>query len=61
MDKIDTPAPVRSDAGNNHAYEVKGRGHSSRRLGSILFVHGAGHGSWCWRDHFTAWFEERQP
>ena len=27
--------------------------------GSILFVHGAGHGAWCWREHFTGWFEER--
>lgn len=27
--------------------------------GSILFVHGAGHGAWCWREHFTRWFEER--
>ena len=26
---------------------------------SILFVHGAGHGAWCWREHFTGWFEER--
>ena len=26
---------------------------------SILFVHRAGHGAWCWRDHFTGWFEER--
>ncbi len=26
---------------------------------SILFVHGAGHGAWCWRDHFTGWFEAR--
>jgi alpha-beta hydrolase superfamily lysophospholipase len=26
---------------------------------SILFVHGAGHGAWCWREHFTPWFEER--
>jgi pimeloyl-ACP methyl ester carboxylesterase len=25
--------------------------------GSILFVHGAGHAAWCWRDHFTGWFE----
>src|SRR5215472_14040281 len=24
---------------------------------SILFVHGAGHAAWCWRDHFTGWFE----
>jgi pimeloyl-ACP methyl ester carboxylesterase len=26
---------------------------------SILFVHGAGHGAWCWREHFTGWFEAR--
>ena len=26
---------------------------------SILFVHGAGHGSWCWKDHFTGWFQAR--
>jgi len=26
---------------------------------SILFVHGAGHAAWCWRDHFTGWFEAR--
>ncbi|MHB8177162.1 MAG: alpha/beta hydrolase [Vulcanimicrobiaceae bacterium] len=25
--------------------------------GSILFVHGAGHGAWCWHEHFTGWFE----
>lgn len=25
--------------------------------GSILFVHGAGHAAWCWRDNFTGWFE----
>jgi len=28
-----------------------------RKQASILFVHGAGHGAWCWRDHFTGWFE----
>lgn len=27
--------------------------------GSILFIHGAGHGAWCWREHFTHWFMER--
>src|SRR5215469_14384649 len=26
---------------------------------SILFVHGAGHAGWCWREHFTPWFEAR--
>jgi pimeloyl-ACP methyl ester carboxylesterase len=26
---------------------------------SILFVHGAGHGAWCWHGHFTPWFEAR--
>ena len=26
---------------------------------SILFVHGAGHGAWCWHEHFTPWFEAR--
>lgn len=26
---------------------------------SILFVHGAGHAAWCWREHFTGWFEAR--
>ena len=26
---------------------------------SILFVHGAGHGAWCWHEHFTGWFEAR--
>lgn len=26
---------------------------------SILFVHGAGHAAWCWREHFTSWFEAR--
>ena len=26
---------------------------------SILFVHGAGHGAWCWREHFTGWFQAR--
>jgi len=26
---------------------------------SLLFVHGAGHAAWCWRDHFTGWFEAR--
>jgi len=26
---------------------------------SILFVHGAGHGAWCWREHFTGWFQGR--
>lgn len=26
---------------------------------SILFVHGAGHAAWCWREHFTPWFEAR--
>ena len=26
---------------------------------SILFVHGAGHGAWCWNEHFTPWFEAR--
>lgn len=28
-------------------------------MASILFVHGAGHGAWCWHDHFTGWFEAR--
>lgn len=28
-------------------------------MASILFVHGAGHGGWCWHDHFTGWFEAR--
>jgi pimeloyl-ACP methyl ester carboxylesterase len=28
-------------------------------MASILFVHGAGHAGWCWREHFTGWFEER--
>ena len=26
---------------------------------SILFVHGAGHAGWCWRENFTPWFEAR--
>lgn len=26
---------------------------------SILFVHGAGHAAWCWREHFTGWFAAR--
>jgi pimeloyl-ACP methyl ester carboxylesterase len=26
---------------------------------SILFVHGAGHGAWCWREHFVGWFQAR--
>ncbi len=26
---------------------------------TILFVHGAGHAAWCWREHFTGWFEAR--
>lgn len=26
---------------------------------SILFVHGAGHAAWCWREHFTGWFQAR--
>jgi pimeloyl-ACP methyl ester carboxylesterase len=30
-----------------------------KKQASILFVHGAGHGAWCWRDHFTGWFEAR--
>jgi len=25
----------------------------------MLFVHGAGHGAWCWQEHFTGWFEAR--
>ena len=37
--------------------EAPGKKVASR--GSILFVHGAGHGAWCWRDHFTSWFQER--
>jgi alpha-beta hydrolase superfamily lysophospholipase len=28
-------------------------------MASILFIHGAGRGAWCWRDHFTGWFEAR--
>jgi pimeloyl-ACP methyl ester carboxylesterase len=28
-----------------------------KKKASILFVHGAGHAAWCWRDHFTGWFE----
>jgi hypothetical protein len=24
---------------------------------SILFVHGAAHGGWCWEEHFTGWFQ----
>ena len=30
-----------------------------RKQASILLVHGAGHAAWCWRDHFTGWFEAR--
>jgi pimeloyl-ACP methyl ester carboxylesterase len=30
-----------------------------QKKASILFVHGAGHAAWCWRDHFTGWFEAR--
>ena len=30
-----------------------------KKQASILFVHGAGHAAWCWRDHFTGWFEAR--
>ena len=30
-----------------------------KKNASILFVHGAGHAAWCWRDHFTGWFEVR--
>ena len=26
---------------------------------SIMFVHGAGHAAWCWREHFTVWFQAR--
>jgi len=22
----------------------------------LLFIHGAGHGAWCWDEHFTPWF-----
>jgi pimeloyl-ACP methyl ester carboxylesterase len=28
-------------------------------MASILLVHGAGHAAWCWRDHFTGYFEAR--
>jgi len=28
-----------------------------KKKASILFVYGAGHAAWCWRDHFTGWFE----
>ena len=27
--------------------------------GTIIFVHGAGHGAWCWNEHFSSWFAER--
>jgi alpha-beta hydrolase superfamily lysophospholipase len=30
-----------------------------KKQASILFVHGAGHAAWCWREHFTGWFEAR--
>jgi pimeloyl-ACP methyl ester carboxylesterase len=30
-----------------------------RNSRSILFVHGAAHGGWCWEEHFTGWFEAR--
>lgn len=26
---------------------------------SLLFVHGAWHGGWCWEDHFIPWFTAR--
>lgn len=27
--------------------------------GSLLFVHGAWHGAWCWEQHFLPWFAQR--
>jgi pimeloyl-ACP methyl ester carboxylesterase len=30
-----------------------------KKQASMLFVHGAAHAAWCWRDHFTGWFEAR--
>jgi pimeloyl-ACP methyl ester carboxylesterase len=37
--------------------EVKIPNKKMKKKASILFVHGAGHAAWCWRDHFTGWFE----
>jgi len=37
--------------------EVKIPNKKMKTKASILFVHGAGHAAWCWRDHFTDWFE----
>jgi pimeloyl-ACP methyl ester carboxylesterase len=28
-------------------------------MASLLFVHGAGHAAWCWREHFTGYFAAR--
>ena len=37
--------------------EVKIPNKKMKKKASILFVHEAGHAAWCWRDHFTGWFE----
>jgi len=28
-------------------------------MSSLLFLHGAGHAAWCWREHFVRWFSNR--
>jgi len=55
-----TTAELRVESGGNDSPQsAPGPRHGPGRRGSILFVHGAGHGAWCWNEHFTEWFERR--
>ena len=46
--------------GTAHALEVIAReSGGTSRYPPLLFIHGAGHGAWCWAEHFLDFFADR--